>query len=150
MALERVLLAVGPSDEGHIDRMVETVVDMAGPAEATVTLFYALTDDEYETVLEDLDLDPSGDRLSPTDLATRHRLVGQATDSLDAAGIEYDIRGAVGEPETAIVDEARDLPADLLLIGGRRRSPAGKAVFGSVPQTVLLSAPCPVVYVRRD
>lgn len=150
MALERMMLAVGPSDEGHIERMAETVVDIAGPAEATVILFYALTDEEYETVLEDFDLDPSGDRLSPTDLATRHRLVGQATDRLDAAGVEYEIRGAVGEPGTAIVDEASSLPADLLLIGGRRRSPTGKAVFGSVPQDVLMSAPCPVVYVRRD
>ena len=150
MTLEQVLLAIGPGDEGHVDALVDTVVDIAGPTGATVVLFYALSDEGYQTVLENLGVDPTSDQLSPTDLAARNRLIDRAIDRLTAADIDHDIRGAVGEPETAIVDEAADLPADLLVIGGRKRSPAGKAVFGSVPQAVLLSAPCPVVYVRRD
>jgi nucleotide-binding universal stress UspA family protein len=150
MAIERVLVAIGPRDEGHIDEMLQTVTDVAGPAGATAVLFYALTDDEFEEVLADLDLDPTGDRLSPTDLARRHLLIERAIERLDAAGIDHEVRGAVGDPQEAIGEEAEATQADLLVIGGQRRSPAGKAVFGSLTQDVLLTAPCPVVFVRRD
>jgi nucleotide-binding universal stress UspA family protein len=50
----------------------------------------------------------------------------------------------------AIVSLASDADTDLAVVGGRRRSPTGKAVFGSTAQTVLLSAPCPVTFVRSD
>ena len=38
--------------------------------------------------------------------------------------------------------------ADVLVIGVRRRSPVGKLVMGSVAQTILLDADCPVLAVR--
>lgn len=150
MTLANVLVAVGPRDEAHLETMLDAVIDIAGPAGATAVLFYALTDEEHDEVLEELDLDPAGDRLSPTDLASRHLLIERAIGRLERAGVDHEVRGAVGEPSSAITEEAAELPADLVVVGGSRRSPAGKAVFGSVPQDVLLSAPCPVVYVRSD
>ena len=38
---------------------------------------------------------------------------------------------------------------DMLLVGGRRRSPTGKAVFGSTAHRVMMHAPCPVLFVRE-
>lgn len=38
--------------------------------------------------------------------------------------------------------------ADLLVIGARRRSPVGKALLGSVAQTVILQADLPVLVVK--
>ena len=38
--------------------------------------------------------------------------------------------------------------ADLLVIGARRRSPVGKALLGSVAQTVILQANLPVLVVK--
>jgi nucleotide-binding universal stress UspA family protein len=40
------------------------------------------------------------------------------------------------------------LGADLLVIGARRRSPVGKALLGSVAQTVILEAALPVLVVK--
>jgi nucleotide-binding universal stress UspA family protein len=45
---------------------------------------------------------------------------------------------------------ARDVDADMVVTGGRKRSPAGKAVFGSTAQKVLMNAPCPVTFVRSE
>ena len=46
---------------------------------------------------------------------------------------------------TTIADE---VDADMIVLGGRGRSPAGKALFGSTTQEVLLGSPCPVTFVR--
>ncbi|MDX1746824.1 MAG: universal stress protein, partial [Halobacteriales archaeon] len=59
-------------------------------------------------------------------------------------------RGAVGERGETVVEIATEVGADRIVIGGRSRSPTGKAVFGSTAQEILLSAPCPVTFVRGD
>ncbi len=53
--------------------------------------------------------------------------------------------GLVGDPATELVEHAAHADASLLVVGGRRRSPVGKAIFGSITQDVLFEADCPVV-----
>ena len=44
-----------------------------------------------------------------------------------------------GDPATEILDTADEVDADLIALAGRRkRSPAGKALFGSTTQAVIL------------
>ena len=90
------------------------------------------------------------DGTDPDDVAARHTAILSLRDALDAAAVPYEIRGSVGNYGSSIVDLAREVDADRVVVGGRRRSPTGKAVFGSTAQKVLLSAPCPVTFVRRD
>jgi nucleotide-binding universal stress UspA family protein len=66
---------------------------------------------------------------------------------------EYDavsVEGRVGSPSDEILAMADRLDARYLVIGSRKRSPVGKAVFGSCAQSVLLNANRPVVSVRLD
>lgn len=84
-------------------------------------------------------------------LADEERL--EAVDrELTRAGIPHRIVHRVQghAPEDDIVQVAEQVDADLLVIGLRRRSPVGKAVFGSTTQQVLLRAPCPVLAVPAD
>ncbi|MCD2201506.1 universal stress protein, partial [Halobacterium sp. KA-4] len=83
-------------------------------------------------------------------VARRHATLRDHDDHLSDAGVDYDVRGHIGEHGESIVALADDVNADIAVVGGRKRSPAGKAVFGSTAQTVLLSAPCPVTFVRSD
>ena len=53
--------------------------------------------------------------------------------------------GDLGDALLKLVDA---VGADLLVIGARRRSPVGKALLGSVAQTVILEANLPVLVVK--
>ena len=53
--------------------------------------------------------------------------------------------GDLGDALLRLVDAVK---ADLLVIGARRRSPVGKALLGSVTQTVILEANLPVLVVK--
>jgi nucleotide-binding universal stress UspA family protein len=115
-------------DEAHAQLCAEEVVGMPGDSEEkTVTLIHSFTDN------------PSG--ASAAQLAP----VRAAGDVLDEAGIDYEVTESSGDPAESIIDAADEVDADLIVIGGRKRSPAGKALFGSVTQTVILNAGRPVM-----
>ncbi|MFB6094932.1 MAG: universal stress protein, partial [Halodesulfurarchaeum sp.] len=46
-----------------------------------------------------------------------------------------------------VLEAAAEVDSRYIVIGGRRRSPAGKAIFGSTTQTLLLRAERPVLTV---
>lgn len=57
---------------------------------------------------------------------------------LEAADIEYEFRSRMGEPAEKIVESAAGRDVDAICLSGRKRSPAGKVLFGSVAQSVVL------------
>jgi len=149
MTLDRLLVAVGPSDDDRVGPLAATTTDIAGPAGAAVTLAHVFTEGEYDDARQRLGGEP-GDEVTPDTVARRHATIRELGDALEGAGVDYDVAGRVGDHGQAIVSLADDADADLAVVGGRQRSPTGKAVFGSTAQTVLLSAPCPVTFVRSD
>lgn len=58
--------------------------------------------------------------------------------------------GRVGEPVEEILGEADRQDVRYLVIGGRKRTPVGKAVFGSFTQSILLNADRPVMTVMSE
>ena len=53
-----------------------------------------------------------------------------------------------GPAAIAIVKAARDLPAELVVVGTRGRTGLSRLTLGSVAEAVLSSAPCSVLVVR--
>ena len=149
MALQTILLAVGPGDADRTEELAQAVVDVASPTGAQVVLAHVFTDEEFDGVVSQLDYDPAGD-IDTDEVASRHATVRELTNAFDEAGVEYTVRGRVGDHGESIVDLANEVNADRVVVGGRKRSPTGKAVFGSTAQEVMLSAPCPVTFVRGD
>ncbi|WP_332897912.1 universal stress protein [Haladaptatus sp. CMSO5] len=149
MALDTMLLAVGPRDANSVNKLAQTVIEVAKPTSATVVLGHVFTEDEFESVLDQLDYTPQT-RAEPGEVARRHTTIRDLAAHFDDAGVSYEIEGTVGTHGDAIVTLAENVNADRVVIGGRKRSPTGKAVFGSTAQEVLFAAPCPVTYVRRD
>lgn len=73
--------------------------------------------------------------------------VTEAVDRLSAAGIEVEQTELYIPVAEAIVDFAAEVDADEIVVARGDRSPAGKALFGSVTQSVALDAPVPVTIV---
>jgi len=152
MSLETVLLAVDTDESERIDALAETAVDIAGPAGATVALTHVYAPDAYETARERLQFDPDSE-VTPSVVAERNASIRELGEILDDAGVEYTVHARLSNGDSAgdrLVEIAKEIDADLVIVGGRTRTPAGKAVFGSTAQTILLNAPCPVTFVRSD
>jgi universal stress protein A len=56
----------------------------------------------------------------------------------------------VGDPRTQIEEQARALGADLIVMGTHGRRGVKRLVLGSVAESVLRAAPCPVLVVREE
>lgn len=146
--LNTVLVALGPNDADRAERLAGEAIDLAGPAGATVVLGHVFEADEYDATVERLGFEES--EASVDDVAERYSSIRALAREFEEAGVDYEVRGAVGHYGAGVVDLAEELEADMVVIGGRKRSPTGKAVFGSTAQEVMLSAPCPVTFVRAD
>jgi nucleotide-binding universal stress UspA family protein len=148
MALDTVLLAVDPDDDARIDELSDAVTNIAGPAGATVVLAHVFTPEEFEEATNRLDF-ASAEDADVDQVAKRLSIVRDLGATLDDAGIDYRITGRIGEHGSRILDIADQEGVDHVIVGGRRRSPTGKAVFGSTAQHVLLESSVPVTFVRN-
>lgn len=150
MGLETIFVAVDARDADRVDRLIEEAIQVAGPTGATVVLAHVFSKEEYNENRDRLNFDPDSE-VTPDVVARRHTTLRTIGTEFRAAGIDYEVRGTVDENRgKALVQLAGEVGADRVIVGGRKRSPAGKAVFGSTAQTVLLSAPCPVTFVREN
>ena len=91
-----------------------------------------------------------GGREDAEAIRTAQRDLAYAQERFDREGVTCEthllVRGL--SPGEDIVKFAQDNGADEIIIGVRRRSRVGKALFGSASQYVILEAPCPVVSIK--
>jgi len=76
--------------------------------------------------------------------------VGGALAELQDAAPNVETRIEHGWAAAAIVDTAKQIQADLVVMGSRGWGEARALLLGSVSEDVLHSAPCPVLIVRRQ
>lgn len=154
MPIDTVLVAVGRGDDeqtrmAHLAAAGEDLAESIEP-DPEVVLLHVFRESELEELIEQLDFEREGDA-DASAVARRHSATRTLGNLLEDAGVGYAVRGEVSDdPADAVIDVADEIGADRILVGGRDRTPAGKAVFGSVSQQVMLGANCPVTYVRVD
>lgn len=119
---------------------------LADDLEEDVHVLHVLKRNE---LVETLDVDVDG-----IDVTENVRVQEHVDDLVERAapepGTTFETVARVGDPATEIVRYADEIGARYVVIAGEQRSPTGKALFGSVGQTVLLQARTPVVNVPTD
>ncbi|MBX0297050.1 universal stress protein [Haloarcula nitratireducens] len=108
--------------------------------EVQVTLLYVF--DELESDL--------GGTVSMREHSQVPESVTTIRDELRDSDFQVEALIAEGNPADMIVGVAADRDVDHIVVGGRQRSPAGKVIFGSVTQSVILDSDVPVTVVSVD
>ncbi|MFP4590921.1 MAG: universal stress protein [Halobacteriales archaeon] len=130
----RILMPVD-DDEGRARSQARFVAGLPGAAEDLEVRVLFVFSDEGEDLPAELSRFKSADRIAS---------VRRAVERLEEATVDVEVAEESGKPARTILHEAEDYGADLIVLGGRKRSPVGKAIFGSVAQTVILESERPV------
>ncbi len=76
--------------------------------------------------------------------------LGELRARISGQGVQVSQMVADGFADTAIVDAAAELDADLIVMGSHGRSGIRRLLLGSVAERVVRLAPCSVLVARRD
>ena len=123
-----VLIAVDEDDDQAIVQ-ANAIRDLPGKDELKVTAYHCFDDEN-----------PGG--ASATQVAGVKRVI----EHFEGTSVQVDVEESSGDAPTEIIETANELGVDAICVGGRRRTPAGKALFGSVSQAVLLQSEVPVIF----
>ena len=93
--------------------------------------------------------------LLPLGLPEEHdeaeRVIDEVTGELRERGVtSIETRLEQGDPAHQIVACARELHADLIVLGSRHHSAARELFVGSVAESVVRDSPCPVLLIDQD
>lgn len=137
-----VLLPVDPNED-RARAAAKAVAALPNAADAVEVLILNVHERIEIRDAEGGDID-SADWFDETDLPAS---VLAAEEVLTAAGIAVETRRSHGDPGEVILETAEETGTDMIVMAGRKRTPVGKVLFGSVTQSVLLSADIPVTVV---
>lgn len=138
----RVLLPID-TDEERALAQAEFVASLPDAAASVEALLLFVFHGEIEEMPEELQRFGSPERVGA---------VQRAIEYLEKHDIEVTTHEDSGDTAADIVNLADSENVDLIVLGGRKRSPASKVLFGSVSQSVLLNTDRPVVVTggKRD
>jgi nucleotide-binding universal stress UspA family protein len=136
--LEKILLAVDGSK--HARKAGPATIELARAGQGTVHVLH----------VHELAYAPAavgGDRREEA-----AQLVAGVVAELQQAGVtaEGSVRSATGGPAGAILEQARDLGAGMIVVGTRGLSPLRGLLLGSVAHKIIQLATCPVLVIRDD
>lgn len=142
--MNNVLIPI-PDNDTWAKATAEVLADIESDPKAV--LLYMFTEDDLSSTAENLG--KQADSTNLDDLASRKSVVRSAARTLNDNGITTSIVGAGADDDRGgtILTTADNVNAERIYMFSRKRSPVGKAVFGSAIQDVLFESPVPIVVV---
>ncbi len=150
LTLKRVLL---PTDGSVCSReAMKYALSLAQQYVAAITVLHV-----GRHYWEQMSQAPSGVE-DGADIATRiqreqsseeQRILQEVVDAAHALHVPVEARAVQGSPAQVIIQMAKEISADMVVMGTHGRTGISHAVLGSVAEKVVQRAPCPVLVVRQ-
>lgn len=140
-----VIAAVDRSDQAGA--VLEQAQKLADAFETDLEVVHVLSRSELRD-LERVSFEQTGEAVEME--RVREAATDIARESAEDIAPEAEAVGLVGDPAQAVVDYVADQDTEYVVVGGQKRSPVGKALFGSVSQSVLLNVDAPVLAVMQS
>lgn len=139
----RMPIIAALDESAHASSVLEEARRLATAFDAELYALHVLTRSKMVSVLEK--------EVKDQDFTENYE-VQQIAESVvaNAGGDDVQVVVRIGDPASEIVSYADSVDALYVVIGGHRRSPTGKALFGSVAQQVLQQSSVPVVKIRSS
>jgi nucleotide-binding universal stress UspA family protein len=141
-----VMIAVDGSP--HSDAAVEFVRKMTLPQGSRVTVVSSVALPTFSYVGSYVPADLQVETWLGEITKAHEDVVSRDVTALHAAGVHVESRVLQGDPRDTLVEEARRLGANLLVVGSHGRTGFDKLVMGSVSSHVMAHAPCSVLLVK--
>ncbi|WP_436346047.1 universal stress protein [Natronorubrum sp. FCH18a] len=143
--MHTILLPIDES-ETRARRAAETVIELPGDPEEKAVVLLNVSEETKQPWLQEFETQRSEGRTDPELPASTEA----AHELLSNAGIPVETRLERGDITEEILAVAREIDADSIVMSGRKKSAAGKVLFGSVTQSVLLNADTPVTVLMSE
>lgn len=136
----RIVCAVDLHHDSHV--LLESATSLANKLGAELTLLHVVPTGEPRSIVA------PPERIDA--LVTEAGLPLRELAAKIATGLGRDVAARVGhgDPAAEILRTAREIDCDLLILGTHGRRGLQRALFGSVAEKVVRTAPCPVLTVR--
>lgn len=143
----KILLAVDGSD--YSAEAVKAVAERPWPEGTEVRVLTAV--EPVVPPATELWYDAGGslERAREEIQARAEQLTAGVVETLRGEGLTAEAAVRDGEPRTAIMDEAKEWDADLIVLGSHGYTGLKRWLLGSVAQAVVAHAPCSVEVVRK-
>jgi nucleotide-binding universal stress UspA family protein len=152
-----ILLATDGSEAS--DAAVRQVIERPWPPGSSVRALHVLPTPFLATAYAPppaLAVGPSSPAWPPAAMEAEHRaaqaagaMLEEIAERLARPDLTVDTNVRNGDASTEIVDEARNWPADLIVVGSRGHGGLRRLLLGSVAQAVVAHAPCSVEVARE-
>ena len=145
-----ILAAIG--EERHPNPVIEVAYDLAQAHDERLDVLHVVPDDDFAAHRDAIaDLPGYEDHSFTQEEQSAANFAEEVTrETLGGVTVDVSGVGRVGDPVEQTISVVERTDPRYLVIGGRRRSPAGKAVFGSRTQDILLQSSVPVMTVIQD
>lgn len=140
-----VVAAVDKS--AHASRVVEEANALANTFDDPLHVVHVMSRSEF-VEREETNVSDTGDAI---DLDRIREIAASVAENATADTIPgADTVGLVSDASDEVARYADDIDARYIVVGGRKRSPVGKAIFGSVTQSILLNSHRSVVAITPE
>jgi len=130
--------------------VLDSALAMAGHRPELELHIITAVDDRFGSPLVPVDGGPVNDGYAERVRTALDALVGDALDTRTEAGraLRFHVHARFGEPAEQVLGLARDLHAELILIGSHDHAGRRRSLVGSTAAKVVREAECSVIVVR--